>query len=173
MQTNFKNFTTLAFSLMLVMGFYSCAKKADTVSSSSTTGSTTSSGMPQNSLYFDSLMKNVVVHGESYNGFWQMGSTSFMKYTGNTSVSLVFRFPAKPTAGKYKAVFRDPKAGECYFWVNYIDGANSSTYGTADTGKYVTVTMLNGKVNASMESTNMGGNRGGVARVGWANVTDQ
>ena len=173
MKANISNRTNALLVLFATLAIYSCTKKADSSGTAPASTSTTGTTMPANSLYFDSLMKNIVVQGDNYNGFWQMGSTAFIKYTGTTQLSLVFRFLTKPIAGKYKAVFRDPKANECYFYVNYLDGANSSTYGASDTGKYVTVSIVGGKVNASMESTKMGGNRGGPERTGWANVTDQ
>jgi hypothetical protein len=132
---------------------------------SSTTSSNPapSSSVTTNTVFFDSLYTNVEVNaGFAGTHPWTLGTLL------SPTIPVNFRFASKPTAnGTYTLVTLDNpnlSATECEFFINYLDGVNSTSYfpKTSNT-KTATVTIINGKVNVVVDGIEMEGNRGGKA----------
>jgi hypothetical protein len=131
--------------------------------SDATTAPTQSSAT--NTVFFDSLYTNVDVQSGFVNQRpWTIGTILGV----GSSLPVNFRFADRPTAsGTYTLVTQDKgqlDPTECMFFVNYLAGANSTTYfPKASNTKTATVTISGGKVHVVVEGIEMEGNRGGNA----------
>lgn len=149
-----------ALMSLVVLGIGSCA-------SDPTTAPGTQIGAA-NTVYFDSLYTSLDVQTSILESVtpWVM---STMLGTGS-ALPVNIRFPSKPIANKsYTLVTKDQTLGadECMFFINYLAGANSTSYfpkqGTAKTAN---VTIENGKVHVIIDGIDMQGNRGGEDKLG-------
>ena len=111
-----------------------------------------------NSVFFDSLYTNVDVNsGLDFATPWSIG----------TATPIVnFRFQSKPKSNGTYILLNSDKgslaANECLFFINHLDGVNSTSYFPKTTNiKTATVKITNGKINVIVEGIEMEGNRGG------------
>jgi len=149
--------TALAAASVLVFAtFFGC-------SSTTSSNPAPSSSVTTNTVFFDSLYTNVdVSSGIAGTHPWTLSTML------SPTIPVNFRFASKPTVnGTYTLVTQDTPnlaATECEFFINYLDGVNSTSYfpKTSNT-KTATVTIVNGKVNVVVDGIEMEGNRGGKA----------
>jgi hypothetical protein len=119
-----------------------------------------------NSLSFDTLYKDLSVStDDATTSPWGIRTTAGV----SPLYAVNFRFAKKPTAnGTYRLLRGDMALGDgdCLFFVNLLDGVNSTTYFPVDSTRTVMVTIENGKVHVVTSGLAMAGNRGGEDRSG-------
>ena len=141
--------------LFFVSGIFGCKTNSSTSPDTNTPVS--------NTVFFDSLYTNVDVNaGLDFATPWGIG-------TSTPIVNIVnFRFQSKPKSNGTYILLNSDKgslaANECLFFINHLDGVNSTSYFPKTTNiKTATVKITNGKVNVIVEGIEMEGNRGGKA----------